>query len=186
MQRIPDDKLADYLISALETTPYPLEILSGICRLVFQVPAYPCIQCGENDPGIWIENDMAGFVCLQCGNCCQRLDYADECTEEDYHRWQNLGCNNILDRVMVLYRKDNKKEYKIWMEPDTQTFHKTCPWLEKIPHQNNYRCLIQDVKPEICRDYPFTRKHAIMTGCNGEFKITAKNGIIRRISYANR
>jgi len=172
MKKIADEQLGGILLSTLTSKPYPLSVLSEICALVFQVRAYPGNKCDESKAGIWIESDMNRFVCRQCGDCCRGLDYTNECTEEDHDRWLKFSRYDILDRVMVIERKDNQKEYKIWTEPDTQTFLKICPWLEKVPNENKYRCLIQDVKPEICRDYPFTHKHAIMTGCNGEFRNT--------------
>jgi len=173
MKKIGHEKLGDFLISALNTKAYSLSQLSEICGLVFQVRAIVA-TCSENQPGIWIETDMNRFVCRQCGDCCQNLDYHDECTKEDYRRWCDPKYKDILDRVMVIPRKDGKTEYKLWVKPGTQTLYEICPWLEKAPGEKVYRCLIQDVKPGICREYPFTRKHAVMTGCNGDFREPSK------------
>jgi Fe-S-cluster containining protein len=170
MKKIADGELGDALLAALASKPYPLPLLSEICRLVFQVHAFTAKTGNGSQPGIWIQSDMNRFVCGQCGDCCRSLDYKDECTKEDYTRWQKLERYDILDRVMVIQRKDGQNEYRIWVEPGTDNLYETCPWLGKMPNGDQYRCRIQDVKPVICREYPFTRKHAIMTGCNGEFK----------------
>jgi Fe-S-cluster containining protein len=42
---------------------------------------------------------------------------------------------------------------------------KRCPWLRKLPNQDKYICRIHDLKPEHCRAYPKSRKHALKTGC---------------------
>ena len=42
-----------------------------------------------------------------------------------------------------------------------------CPWLRKVRGKDQYVCRIQDVKPDLCRDYPLSREHAEETGCPG-------------------
>ena len=42
-----------------------------------------------------------------------------------------------------------------------------CSWLRKLPNQDKYICRIHDVKPEHCRAYPKSKKHALKTGCRG-------------------
>ena len=44
---------------------------------------------------------------------------------------------------------------------------KRCPWLRKLPNQEKFICRIHDVKPEHCRAYPKSMKHALKTGCRG-------------------
>jgi Fe-S-cluster containining protein len=44
---------------------------------------------------------------------------------------------------------------------------KRCPLLRKLPNQEKYICRIHDLKPEHCRAYPRSRKHAQKTGCKG-------------------
>jgi len=39
--------------------------------------------------------------------------------------------------------------------------------LKNLPKQDKYICRIHDVKPEHCRNYPKSRKHAQKTGCKG-------------------
>ncbi|OQY08333.1 MAG: hypothetical protein B6I22_00910 [Desulfobacteraceae bacterium 4572_123] len=49
--------------------------------------------------------------------------------------------------------------------------HRSCPFLKKIPSENRRLCAIHDIKPAICRQYPVSRKHALITGCPGFDKI---------------
>ncbi len=120
--------------------------------------------------GIWIDTEMRLFHCLQCGDCCQKLLYHNDCTEEDYRRWETLGRTDIMDRVMRITSGGKVTGYRIWVEPGTDLLYPECPWMIEAGSKNRYECRIQDVKPEICTHYPYTRKHAIMTGCKGEFK----------------
>jgi Fe-S-cluster containining protein len=57
--------------------------------------------------------------------------------------------------------------YDIWIDPRTGDDVGSCPWLQQSPQQGRYVCRIQDVKPESCRKYPFTKDHAGKTGCRG-------------------
>lgn len=53
------------------------------------------------------------------------------------------------------------------MIPGKNQLADTCPFLKKIPAENRWVCKIHDIKPAICRRYPVSRKHAVMTGCPG-------------------
>jgi Fe-S-cluster containining protein len=57
--------------------------------------------------------------------------------------------------------------YDIWLHPETGEDVSRCPWLRKLPWQKMYICRIQDIKPEICRDYPVSKEGAEETGCPG-------------------
>ncbi|MCP4113897.1 MAG: hypothetical protein GY737_00555 [Desulfobacteraceae bacterium] len=170
LQPINAHALGDHLCQALQTRAYPLPVLAEICTLTFQVRACPGPDPGDTTRGIWIESDMDDFHCSQCGDCCRGLAYHNDCTEQDYRRWQRLGLTHILERVQVLGANGETKGYRIWVEPGSNRLSPVCPWLREPPGENRCTCLIQDVKPGICTQYPFTRKHAIMTGCRGKFK----------------
>ena len=73
----------------------------------------------------------------------------------------------ILERVMVIRQRDGTVAYRIWMDPETRKIQDGCPWLKKDSESNRHLCLIHDVRPAICRQYPGSRKHARMTGCPG-------------------
>jgi Fe-S-cluster containining protein len=70
--------------------------------------------------------------------------------------------------VGVFDKKDSEPVYRIWMKPGTREFADSCPFLIQSPaEKQHWICRIHDVKPEICRQYPVSRKHGIMTGCRG-------------------
>lgn len=148
-----------YFLHLLETEPVSLPVLADICSLVFRT------RTRAAESGIRIENQMDRFVCRQCGACCQRLGYEDDCFEEDVRRWEFLGRTDIL--AWVARDEAPGRPYRIWIDPVTGRAADGCPWLKRSGSRSV--CAIQDVKPEVCRQYPLTRKHAAMTGCRGEF-----------------
>lgn len=162
------------LLQALGARDYPLEILAQVCALVFQTRAWKGKSPEGTSQGIWIEHHMDDFACLQCGTCCADLGYENDCTLEDYLVWQGLDRQDILERVMKIETKEMPPQYCIWMDPVTQELTPTCPWLLLTLKNTRAVCLIQDVKPEVCRQYPFTRKHARHTGCRGSFSSAAR------------
>lgn len=169
MRRINDQELGEYLFNTLSEKTYPLSVIADICSKVFQTKTF----VGQNDEngstGIWIETEMAQFKCRQCGNCCRNLKYHNDCTENDYKRWEVRDRHDIMEKVRIIYSDSGTAEYKIWKEPNTSRFYPECPWLIPAASKGRYECQIQDVKPEYCRQYPLTRKHAAMTGCQGTF-----------------
>jgi len=163
-----DAELKQRIVDQLRRLPPEPGCLAGICSLVFG--AAVCADVGpdpDRPPGIRIDTDMAGFVCNQCGHCCRTLNFHDGCTRSDYHRWLDLGRNDILDWVGTIRRHGRVTTCRIWIVPGTNQFARTCPWLKKMPGRDQYACTIHDVRPTICRQYPGSRKHARMTGCRG-------------------
>ena len=110
-----------------------------------------------------------GFVCKQCGNCCQMFvdAYQGNPTHEDVALWKKHGRDDILAWVDAHEYSNGKMTYDTWISPKTHDYVNRCPWLRKLPGQNKYKCLIDSVKPELCRNYPKTRKHAMDDGCKG-------------------
>jgi Fe-S-cluster containining protein len=104
------------------------------------------------------------FACTQCGHCCLNLGAFQTCaTEADIALWEEHGRDDILEWVEEIA----PGIYDIWMNPQTGGDVSRCPWLRKSLRQNKYICRIQDMKPEICRNYPHSRKKAEETGCPG-------------------
>lgn len=166
MRRIGADDLRNRLCRALEAHPPPLPQLAGICGRVFRASA----KIGRNDDGdagIWIDTGMEAYRCRQCGDCCRRLDYRHQATQADVARWRELGRTDILEWVREGRGADGEPVYSIWREPGAARYAEVCPWLKNVPGTVKWICAIHDVKPEICRQYPATRKHAEMTGCVG-------------------
>jgi Fe-S-cluster containining protein len=89
-------------------------------------------------------------------------------TEDDIAMWQNEGREDILEWVSPI-QLGNQFVYDIWISPVTGEDVQRCPWLRKLPNQQKYTCRINDLKPEHCRKYPHSRKHAKETGCRGEY-----------------
>lgn len=166
--------LIEYMCAAIGKTRWTTELLAAVCSRVFQSRAHPVVNPEIGPEGLQIETQMASFVCRQCGRCCRSLDYHHEVTAEDVARWKALGRHDILRWVDTAARVDGTVGYRIWVVPGTQQLAETCPFLEKDPTANRWGCGIHTVKPQICRNYPVSRKHAVMTGCRGFVKPQGK------------
>ena len=164
MEKISLRDLGGLLVDTLAAAMPEPGKLAAICGQVFESPAYPGSDAAGRT-GIWLETGMADFQCLQCGHCCRNLDYRLELTEADYTMWRELGRTDILDWVAVFRRQGQPASYAIWVIPGTRSYAAVCPWLEKKPESGRWQCRIHSVKPEICRQYPGSRKHGRMTGC---------------------
>lgn len=157
------DSMCD-IISKIRPDP---RVLAAVCARVFQTRAFPGKDPFTGQPGIRVLTGMEDFVCRQCGRCCQKLDYHSEVTANDVASWEQTGRSDILEWVGIFENDSQETIYRIWIKPGTRTFAETCPFLQKKPHENTWICRIHDVKPRICREYPVSRKHAVMTGCPG-------------------
>jgi len=159
--------LGEYLCGVLEKALPSPDLLSEVGRRVFQTAVYTGRDENGKSEGIWIETGMEGFTCRQCGYCCRTLEFHNECTIEDYLRWEAMDRQDIMKWVGLVRRAGKIVSCQIWVKPGTRQYADGCPWLRNIPDQNRHECLIHEVRPEICRQYPGSRKHAVMTGCIG-------------------
>ena len=109
------------------------------------------------------------FKCIQCGNCCINLSdaFQTSVTHDDIAMWEREGRLDILEWVYPIPLGEGYYIYDIWINPKTGDDVYRCPWLRKLPNQDKYICRIHDLKPEHCRQYPKSRKHAEETGCKG-------------------
>jgi Fe-S-cluster containining protein len=109
------------------------------------------------------------FHCKQCGNCCLTLGdaFATCVTDEDIHLWEERGRDDILGWVDPIPMGGGQYVYDIWINPATGEDVQRCPWLRKLPNKDKYICRIHEVKPQHCREYPRSKKHAEKTGCSG-------------------
>ncbi len=162
------------LIRELEKTPPSVPELAAICRRVFRTTVTPGRLDRSAEAGLWLSTGMEGFSCRQCGHCCRFLDYYDQLTEADYKFWRSLNRVDILEKVRHTRREDNTIAYRVWERTVPAASAHSCPWLHKIPTRNRWQCLIHDVRPQVCRQYPGSRKHADMTGCPGFTAVTSQ------------
>ncbi|MFW6080817.1 MAG: YkgJ family cysteine cluster protein, partial [Desulfosalsimonas sp.] len=170
MKKITPQDLGLMLLEKMTAFPPAAEVMAEICRKVFLAEAFPARSQVSGKTGIRIETGMENFRCIQCGRCCRVLDYRHEVCQTDYLLWQQTNRSDILERVATISRRGKITSYAVWVEPGTRKFSDICPWLAPADPKNNSGmqvCRIHDVKPEICRQYPGTRKHAEMTGCGG-------------------
>lgn len=170
MRKISPQELARILLDTLANKPPSIEVMAEICRRTFAAPVEPGNNGAGKGTGLWVDTGMAHFQCRQCGRCCRELDYRHELSAADYQLWQEMGRTDILERVATITRSGRIVSYAIWVEPGTRQFARVCPWLAPADSREPsgaWICRIHDVKPEICRQYPGSRKHAAMTGCRG-------------------
>lgn len=163
-ERLDSRRLGERLVVRLQQAPPPPERLAAICYRVFRGRAW----VGEKDgcQGLWVETGMEDFACQRCGRCCRELDFKNAGTAADWERFEGLGRKDILARIAPVRRGGRVVACRLWIDPATGRFSDGCPWLvEEAP--GRFSCRIHEIRPEICRQYPGTRKHAEMTGCIG-------------------
>lgn len=166
MKKMTWEALRTRLTAAVSAYPANLEDLADILSRVFDAPASVGIDDSGRREGIWLDTGMAAFTCRRCGRCCRSLDYHDQCTVSDVRRWRLAGRHDLITRARPVYRGGRIDHYRIWTSADGKSIRRTCPWLRPA-EEGRLICSIQDHKPEICRQYPGSRKHARMTGCSG-------------------
>lgn len=157
--------VGEALCRALEILGNDLDLLARVCARVFRTRSAP--ETRGTEQYLRIETGMENFSCHLCGRCCRNLDYRYECTPEDYARWQEKGRTDIMRWAAPIVKETDVVGYSIWVVPGTRQFSGTCPWLVRGDRPDRWVCGIHDIKPAICRQYPGTRKHALMTGCPG-------------------
>ncbi len=166
MRWLEGETLVAFMCRLTSNTPWTPDALARLCGVVFQtacrVATHP-----EGHWGIAVHLQMAGFSCRQCGRCCRELDYRDGITAADVERLAALGRKDILDWVGISRDSAGNPVYRMWVEPGTNCKAVRCPFLKPGRSSDQSRCAIHDVKPEVCRNYPVSRKHATMTGCPG-------------------
>ncbi len=168
-------ELITYMCDAIRSADWTDDLLATVSQRVFQSRIRPHVDPVSGESGIRIETHMEDFHCRQCGQCCRALDYHHDVTEADVAQWKGSGHSDILKWVEVSTGKDRAPIYRIWVSPKTGQLISPCPFLKKNPTTNRWRCHIHAIKPGICRQYPVSRKHALMTGCPGFQRPVAEN-----------
>lgn len=162
----PEAATREGLLAILESVDLCLEDWATLCSLVFNTAVRVDVD-PQGRPGLWVDTGMESFACRRCGRCCRQLDFHRDCSPADVQRWRSNGREYILAWVGEETGADGRIKYRIWKYPDTPYYTEICPWLRRIPGAEAFVCTIQDMKPEVCRSYPGTAKHARMTGCPG-------------------
>ena len=167
MRWLEGDRLVEFMCSAVNNAKWTPELLATVSSRVFHSRVQTATDPETGRMGVRIETQMASFACRQCGRCCSALDYRYEVNEEDVLRWKALDRRDILQWVERVDCHKGRTGYRVWVVPGTHKRSESCPFLKKNPANNLWVCQIHTVKPQICRNYPVSRKHALMTGCRG-------------------
>ncbi|MDA8137194.1 MAG: YkgJ family cysteine cluster protein [Desulfobacteraceae bacterium] len=160
-------QLVEFMCAAVCQRSWEPDQLAALCRLVFQTHCRAEICTENGEAAIWIQTDLTGFHCQQCGRCCTHLDYHDEITSQDVQRISDMGREDVLKWIGTAKGASGENVYRIWVIPGTNRFAHPCPFLGNGSSSDKKICTIHDIKPQICRQYPLSRKHALMTGCPG-------------------
>lgn len=96
------------------------------------------------------------WKCVQCGRCCFDYGCMISATDEDLARWKRDGRHDILEKAKVITKGGRVIAAELWFNPMTRREYMYCPFLKK--EGNRTRCLIQDTKPQYCKDY-ICRRH---------------------------
>jgi Fe-S-cluster containining protein len=163
-ERLDGRRLGERLAARLRADPPDPRRLAAICRRVFQGRTV----VGEKDghAGFWVETGMEGYTCRRCGHCCRDLCFEDGGTAADWEGFAALGRRDILAWIDPIRRDGRVVACRLWIDPATGRPAAVCPWLVEEA-RGHFACRIHPIRPEICRQYPATRKHAEMTGCIG-------------------
>lgn len=142
----------------------PADIISEVYSKIQWVKASVAKHPGTGADGLLIETEMEKFKCAQCGHCCLELPdaYQTSVLDSDVKRWKHENRTDILKWVDSFAGLND-----VWINPETGEPAKRCPWLRKLPKKDKYVCRIHDTKPEHCRKFPKSKRHAIENGCKG-------------------
>ncbi len=154
--------LVDFFLDLLSSKP--AETISKVYSKIEWVQTSVAKHPKTGVTGLLVETEMEKFKCVQCGHCCLNLSdaYQTSVPETDIKRWEREQRFDILEWVGPFEGMD-----EIWISPKTGEYANRCPWLRKLPKQNKYICRIHETKPEKCREFPKSKRHALDNGCKG-------------------
>ena len=154
--------LVDFFLDLLSSKS--AEMVSKVYSEIEYVKVNVTMHPKALEIGLLVETEMEKFECIQCGHCCLELSGAIQTSvpDSDVKRWK---CEQRFDiQVWVGTFADMND---IWISPKTGEYVNRCPWLRKLPKQNKYICRIHETKPEHCRNFPKSKRHALDCGCRG-------------------
>jgi Fe-S-cluster containining protein len=154
--------LVEFFIDLLNSKPS--ETIAEVYSTIEWVSANVAKHPESGVTGLLIETEMENFECAQCGHCCLDLSDAYQSTVPDFDvlRWKCENRSDILEWVDSFSGLND-----IWISPKTGEPVDRCPWLRKLPKKNEYICRIHETKPEHCRNFPKSKRHALENGCKG-------------------
>ena len=154
--------LLEFFMDLLHAKPPEMiaELYSKVEWVNTNVSEHP----GTSVTGLLIETEMEKFDCIQCGHCCLELPdaYQASVPDSDVLRWERENRYDILERVDLFAGLND-----IWISPKSGEPVNRCPWLRKLPKKDKYICRIHETKPEHCRKFPKSKRHALENGCKG-------------------
>lgn len=108
------------------------------------------------------------FRCKRCGICCEKCGSTLSATQADVDLWKREGREDIIQWADPIIVGDGIIiGYDLWCNPETGELVRRCPWLRKVKGKPVYKCLIYDVRPEVCRSYPISEEHVKRDNCPG-------------------
>ena len=154
--------LVEFFLDLLSSKP--AETVSEVYSEIQSVKASVAKHSRTGVTGLLIETEMEKFKCLQCGHCCLNLSdaYQTSVPDSDVKRWKRKQRFDILEWVDSFGGIND-----IWISPQTGEAVNRCPWLRKLPKKSKYICRIHGTKPEHCRNFPKSKRHALDNGCKG-------------------
>jgi len=96
--------------------------------------------------------------CNQCGKCCIKYSCGGlSASESEIDSW------HLFRPEIAKYTSNGN----IWTHPETGKTLELCPWLVKLPGQNQakYGCKIYHDRPDDCKYYPVTIEQMIKDEC---------------------
>lgn len=91
------------------------------------------------------------FTCNQCGECCKIVV---KLSKEEINKIKNRGYKDFLVNDPIKSGKNNC----------LKRINGICIFSTK--KENKYYCKIYDIRPKICRLYPFINKNIKISSCN--------------------
>lgn len=103
------------------------------------------------------------FECRRCGKCCLDESFMGtlSATKEDIERWIIEDRWDILNYCDIYYHTNSEiLGGDLWIDPSGREYLQ-CPFVRKIRDKDEYECLINETKPEVCKNYPTAHHNGI-------------------------
>ena len=145
----------------------------------------PVLQAWQENRDENPEETVKDHKCLNCGNCCVKsTNQLGGASVGDIAIWITNKRFDILEWVdPVMLSPTEVARFDIWIDPETQDEARMCPWLQKNRGKKTYECIIHDVKPQVCKDFPASKSHAARYGCpvyQAKCGVTSKKSLINQ------